>query len=82
MPTAFAGRPARRCGLQSGDTRGRTVWTGTAAGGGCMLLCLNQVFGSNTPSHLSFKGSIVGIQGYNIADINTYPDHPSYQMHG
>lgn len=25
--------PARRCGLQPGDTRGRTVWTGTACGG-------------------------------------------------
>ena len=27
------------------------------------------------------KGSIVGIQEYSIVDINTYPDHPSYQMH-
>ena len=82
MPTAFAGRPrppvrpaVRRHAGAHGLDRHR-CW------GGCMLLCLNQVFGSNTPSHLSFKGSIVGIQGYNIADINTYPDHPSYQMHG
>src|SRR5262249_27683671 len=26
--------PARRCGQQPGDTRGRTVWTGPAAAGG------------------------------------------------
>jgi len=82
MPTGCAGRPLVRPAVRRHAGAGAHGLNRHRCWGGCMLLCLHQVFGANTPSHLSFKGSIVGIQEYSMVDINTYPDHPSYQMHG